>query len=107
MLLLLLRLPALRLAAPEASAEQQGQEQPEGSGHCGSPPSGFTFREPEALPPGLLARAGKPREQQLRAKGRSRPHPPGLGRRRGWGEKEDTPRPAPCLALALPTAPGP
>ena len=65
MLLLLLPLRALRLAAPEASAEQQDQEHPEGSGHCGSPQSGFTFRELESLPPGLLARASKLNVQQL------------------------------------------
>lgn len=96
MLLLLLPLRALRLAAPEASAEQQDQEHPEGSGHCGSPQTGFTFRELESLPPGLLARASKLNVQQLLAKGRSQPPPtPARSQPELLGEKEDTPPPAP------------
>ena len=105
MLLLLLPLRALRLAAPEASAEQQDQEHPEGSGHCGSPQSGFTFRELESLPPGLLARASKLNVPQLLAKGRSQPPPtPARSQPECWGRKKTLPHPPLSLALAPQTS---
>ena len=108
-MLLLLPLRALRLAAPEASAEQQDQEHPEGSGHCGSPLSGFTFRELESLPPGLLAPASKLNVQQLRAKGRSQPPPtPARSQPEVGGERRHSPtRPFPWPSPHRRPGPGP